>query len=127
MTDVILEWTLTSVSARFPRAFKTATLLFSIQFGYRRGVFELILKYFSGVELFVCVLFDQLFEMIGQRRPGSACSRKSSLTRVYKNCLSIATCTSLSRKASECKSLRRCRHCERVHVCGDGGEAIIQN
>ena len=83
-------------------------------------MFELILKYFSGVELFVCVLFDQLFEMIGQRKPRSACSGKSSLTRVYTNYLSIATCTCLSRKASECKSLRRCRHCERVHVCGEG-------
>ena len=61
MTDVILQWTLTSASARVPRAFKTATLLFHntiFSIGYRRGVFELILKYFSGVELFMCALFD---------------------------------------------------------------------
>ena len=59
--------------------------------------------------------------LINQRRPGSACSRKSSLIRVYTNCLSIATFTYLSRKASKCKSIRRCRHCERVRVCGKGG------
>ena len=61
MTDVILQWPMTSVSARFPRAFKIATLSFHNTFfsiGYRQVVFELILKYFSGVEVFVCVLFD---------------------------------------------------------------------
>ena len=41
--------------------------------------------------------------VINQRRPGSACSGKSSL----------------SRKASECKSLRRCRHCERGEGVGN--------
>ena len=80
-------------------------------------MFELILKYFSGVDFFcVCALFE-MFGLINQRRPGSACSRKSSLIRVYTNCLSIATFTCLSRKASECKSLRRFRLCERVRAC----------
>ena len=67
--------------------------------------------------------------LINQRRPRSACCRKSSLIKVYTNCLSIATFTCLSCKASECKRLKRCRHCERVRVCGDGGGgggAIIQ-
>ena len=61
--------------------------------------------------------------LINQRRPASACSRKSSLIRVYTNCLYIATFTCLSRKACECKSLRRCCHCERARgcVCAVGG------
>ena len=41
--------------------------------------------------------------LINRRRPASACSRKSSLIRVYTNCLSIAKFTCLSRKASEYK------------------------
>ena len=62
MTDVILQWTLTSAIARFPRAFKTVTLCFITGFfsiDYRRGVIEFILKYFSGVEVFfLCAPFD---------------------------------------------------------------------
>ena len=67
--------------------------------------------------------------LINQRRPGSACSRKSSLIRFYTNCS-----TSQHLHASECKSLRGCRHYERAHacvcvcVCGEGGKrVIIQN
>ena len=63
MTDVILQWTLTSAIARdFHALSKLRLCCFITQFfsiGYMRGVLELILKYFSGVEVFfVCALFD---------------------------------------------------------------------
>ena len=58
MTDVILQWTVMSAIARAFLALSKLRLccfiprFFSI--GYRRGVFQLILKYFGGVEVF-CV------------------------------------------------------------------------
>ena len=62
MTDVIMQWTLTSAIARAFHALsklrlcRFITRFFSI--GNRRGVFKLILKYFSGVEVFffVCAI-----------------------------------------------------------------------
>ena len=65
--------------------------------------------------------------LINQRRPASASSRKSSLIRVYTNCLSIAKFTCLSRKASECK-VSDVVHAvsARVCVCAVRGGAIIR-
>ena len=113
MTDVILQWRLTSDIARaFLALSKLRLCCFITRFfsiGYRRGVFELILKYFSGVEVFcVCAIWLDIWNdrSVNHRRPASACSRKSSLIRVCTNCLSIATlttCTCLSRRASECE------------------------
>ena len=55
MTDVILQWLLTSVSARFPRALKTAFFLFhNTSLAFNLAIGE-VCSNFRGVELFVCV------------------------------------------------------------------------
>ena len=135
MTDVILQWRLTSDIARaFLALSKLRLCCFITRFfsiGYRRGVFELILKYFSGVEVFcVCAIWLDIWNdrSVNHRRPASACSRKSSLIRVCTNCLSIATltCACLSRRASECEvSDVVATVSARVRGEGGGGGGVI--
>ena len=57
MTDIILQWTLTSANARFPRAFTNCDFVVSLQV-IGEVCSKIILKYFSGVEFFVCAIFD---------------------------------------------------------------------